>query len=146
MNQLRQRAAKIERLRSVEQGKFDTLVAELNAIRHSVAQLQKQQQQIVDAITILSNNASPDSIETIQHRLAWNEELQRRWASVGDLIQAEIRKQDQATQRVMEQKAAIKGWEHLLTQIDADLTAETNKRLEIEADDAYMNRHARMTR
>lgn len=146
MNQLRQRAAKIERIRSVDQSKFDTLIAELNSVRLTITKLEEQQQSIVDALNLLSSDGSADSIGAIEHRLAWSEELQRRWAAVGELIEVEIEKQNDVTRRVMEQKATIKGWEHLLTQIDADLASEMNRRLEIEADDAHMNRHSRMTR
>lgn len=146
MNHLRQRAAKIERIRSVDQSKFDTLIAELNSVRLRITKLEDQQQQIVDSVNALSNEGSANSIDGIEHRLAWSNELQRRWAVLGELIEVEIEKQNDVTQRVMEQKAAIKGWEHLLTQIDADLATEMNKRLEVEADDAHMNRHSRMTR
>ena len=52
-------------------------------------------------------------------------------------------RQSELLQRVLQQKSQIKGWESLLDRLDAEFDSKSGKRLEVQADDAHMNRHTR---
>ncbi len=139
MNTIQKKILRVQRLRSLQQGKLNSMVEQLAVIE---SQLDCQFQQLTRLNMQLENGATlwgNDSVKRHSQRVIWTDHLQRRIDETKRAINETESQREEMRRAVLEQRAKVQGWESLLDRFIAARNREQQSREFLVADDRYLN-------
>ncbi|NNE01511.1 MAG: hypothetical protein HKN47_29720 [Pirellulaceae bacterium] len=139
MSGMQHKLTRIERLRSMEQNKLNSLAVELSAIELQIAEQGKQLTGLKNQMEKMSTNRDSYSVDAHQQAMLWVEHLQSQAVSLKQKIQETESKRNEIRNTVMEQKTKVRGWELYIDRLSAEAAGESERQESLIADDRHLN-------
>ncbi len=139
MDATRKKILRLQRLRTLEQSKLNSLAIELAAIESVLTDKSKQLSELHSQIEDASTLNNEPAIALHAQSLIWIRHL----VSCRDILQTEIRetesKRDKMLAETIQQKAKVRGWESLIDRLNAELAGQLQNRESLLADERFLN-------
>lgn len=140
MNTEQKRILRVQRVRSLDQIKLDSLVVQLSTIE---TEIQKKKYQIEDVereITSASIAATGQSVDQIWQCLSWVERLVACLADLQAGCKLLQEERDQMLAQIMLQKSKVKGWDASLDRLGTEVKLQLEKSESHTSDDLFLHR------
>lgn len=139
MQKTRRRIIKLRRLREIDDGKLNQLAVELGTIEQRLNQLSNQLSQIHREIDD-SFNGSGEAVVTRNQTGVWTDHLHRVSLQIAEAIQRGTEEREQMHDRMIQQRAKVRGWDLLLERLEEEVHAADEQTQHQEADDRFLSK------
>lgn len=139
MQKTRKRISRIRRLRDIDDARLDQFAVELSSIQQRMDQWSDQLSDV--QLEIDHSLSQPDAGIAIRNQSAvWTDYLHQVSIYLADTIRQAAVERDQIHDRMIQQRAKVRGWDLLLDRLQGEVQAATAYEEHLEADDRFLSK------
>ncbi|MEL6106411.1 MAG: hypothetical protein AAFU85_10255 [Planctomycetota bacterium] len=143
MEKTRQRISRIRRLRAIDDIRLDQLAVELGSIQQRMNKWSDQLSEVHLEIDDSFRQMSPGVVNRNQSRV-WTDHLQQISLHLAASIRRAATEREQVHERMIEQRAKVRGWDLLLDQLQGEMRTASAHQEHLEADDRFLSKQTVM--
>ena len=142
MSDLRKKLARTQRITKLENIRLTALVSDVVQIDAQLNACRAQVQEWISVRDQSFTNSDQLTVEMLSQNGVWMEGIDRTIAEIQEQIRTLLGEREQAQQRVLEQRARVKGLEKLLDSIRFDVESELATQQMLIADENALKDYA----
>ena len=142
MNEIKEKLRKVQRILAIDQNRLKIIIGELAVIESS---LKWQQEQLGELQMLQSQDLQVNlgSVETLTQTRIWLDSIEEAIRAVIQQIESTQRSRDESYQRMLEQRARVRGLEILADQLQLQIGMDVESQQSRFADEVALKDFAR---